>query len=80
MVMSLRTNRQDIIVIGDAHQRIPPGLRNIPTISAGAHLPLDRPLTLLLLALTCHRLYEVVIPHLLYNAVGVVGEELARIR
>ena len=43
-----------------------------------AHLPLPyRPSTLLSLALTCHRLYEVVIPYILYNAVRVVGEERA---
>ena len=43
-----------------------------------AHLPLPyRPSSLLSLALTCHRLYEVVIPSLLYNAVRVVGEEQA---
>ena len=43
-----------------------------------AHIPLPyRPSTLLSLALTCHRLYEVVIPYLLYNAVRIVGEERA---
>jgi hypothetical protein len=43
-----------------------------------AHLPFAyRPSTLLSLALTCHRLYEVVIPYLLYNAVRVLGEERA---
>ena len=42
------------------------------------HIPLPyRPSTLLSLALTCHRLYEVVIPYLLYNAVRIVGEERA---
>jgi len=39
------------------------------------HLPLAyRPSTLLSLALTCHRLHEVVIPHLLYKDVRLVGE------
>ena len=43
-----------------------------------SHLPLAyRPSTLLSLALTCHRLYEVVVPYLLYNAVRVEGEEQA---
>ena len=43
-----------------------------------SHLPLVyRPSTLLSLALTCHRLYEVVVPYLLYNAVRVEGEEQA---
>ena len=47
-----------------------------PVISS--HLPLIyRPSTLLSLALTCHRLYEVVVPYLLYNAVRVQGEEQA---
>lgn len=47
-----------------------------PIISA--HLPLAyRPPTLLSLALTCHRLYEVVVPHLLYNDVRLVGEDQA---
>ena len=42
------------------------------------HLPLAyRPSTLLSLALTCHRLYEVVVPYLLYNAVRVQDEEQA---
>jgi hypothetical protein len=43
-----------------------------------AHLPLAyRPSTLLSLALTCHRFYEVVIPDLLYNAVRIMGEDRA---
>ena len=43
-----------------------------------SHLPLAyRPSTLLSLALTCNRLYEVVVPYLLYNAVRVQGEEQA---
>jgi hypothetical protein len=43
-----------------------------------SHLPLAyRPSTLLSLALTCHRFYEVVVPYLLYNAVRVEGEEQA---
>jgi hypothetical protein len=51
-------------------------LELFPVISA--HLPLAyRPSSLLSLALTCHRFYEVVIPYLLYNAVRVVGEERA---
>ena len=45
-----------------------------PVISS--HLPLIyRPSTLLSLALTCHRLYEIVVPQLLYNAVRVEDEE-----
>ena len=47
-----------------------------PVISA--HLPLIyRPSTLLSLALTCHRLHEIVVPHLLYNDVRLVGEDQA---
>ena len=43
-----------------------------------SHFPLAyRPSTLLSLALTCNRLYEVVVPYLLYNAVRVQGEEQA---
>ena len=43
-----------------------------------AHLPLIyRPSTLLSLALTCHRLHEIVIPHLLYNDMRLVGEDQA---
>ena len=43
-----------------------------------SHLPLPyRPPTLLSLALTCHRLHEVVIPRLLYSDVRLVGENLA---
>ena len=45
-----------------------------------AHLPLVyRPSTLLSLALTCHRLNEVVIPYLLYNAVRVEGVAWERV-
>ena len=43
-----------------------------------AHLPLVyRSSTLLSLALTCRCLHEVVIPHLLYNDVRLVGEDQA---
>ena len=47
-------------------------------LEISSHLPLVyRPSTLLSLALTCRRLYKVVIPYLLYNAVRVEGEEQA---
>ena len=47
-------------------------------LAISSHLPLAyRPSTLLSLALTCHRIYEVVVPYLLYNAVRVEGEEKA---
>ena len=42
------------------------------------HLPLAyRPSTLLSLALTCQRLHDIVIPHLLYENVRLVGEDQA---
>jgi hypothetical protein len=40
------------------------------------HLPLAyRPPTLFSLALTCHWIYDVIVPHLLYNDVRLIGNE-----
>jgi len=50
---------------------LPPEL--LPIISG--HLPLVyRPSTILSLALTCHRIYEIVAPFLLYNNVHLVDD------